>query len=278
MKGTLQELAQEKIIIVAHRGVFGGNIPCNNLAAYDIALKHGADMIEIDVTKSADDELFIFHPKMERAHLNGDVDIRTMTAAEIKKLRYVNIDDTPTDIGLNTLDEVFEHFKGRCFINVDKFWDCPELIIEKIKRHNIQDQILLKSSPKPEILDMVEDYAPDIPFMPIISEDQGIHEYLQRRNINYIGSELLFTTEDSEVASEEYIAMLHRDGKLAWSNAIVYDYKAVLAAGHSDDESLINDPANGWGWLADRNFDFIQTDWVLACVQYLKETGRLYRR
>ncbi len=277
MNCTLRELAEEKIIIVAHRGVFGGNIPCNNIAAYDIALKHGADMIEIDVTKSADNELFIFHPGMERAHLGMDIDIRKMNAAEVRELRYVNYDRVATDITINTLDDVFEHFKGRCFINVDKFGDNPELIIEKIKHHNIKDQILLKTSPKPEQLDIIERYAPDIPFMPIISTDDGIHEHLQQRNINYIGSEVLFKTENCQVGSEKYVEMLHRDGKLAWANAIVYDYKAVLTAGHSDDKSLMSDPADGWGWIADHNFDFIQTDWVMPCVHYLKETGKLYK-
>ena len=40
--------ARERIIITAHRGTFGGNIPCNTLAAYELALRQGADMLEID--------------------------------------------------------------------------------------------------------------------------------------------------------------------------------------------------------------------------------------
>ena len=41
---NLFEKAKENIIVVAHRGVAGGNIPCNTLTAYEIALKQGADM------------------------------------------------------------------------------------------------------------------------------------------------------------------------------------------------------------------------------------------
>ena len=40
--------ARERIIITAHRGTFGGNIPCNTLAAYELALRQGADMLEIE--------------------------------------------------------------------------------------------------------------------------------------------------------------------------------------------------------------------------------------
>jgi len=48
MAMDLKQAASERIIIAAHRGVAGGNIPCNTIAAYDAALAQGADMIEID--------------------------------------------------------------------------------------------------------------------------------------------------------------------------------------------------------------------------------------
>ena len=175
MKFNILETAKERVIICAHRGVWGGNIPCNNILAYDIALNQGADMVEIDVTKAADGELFIFHPGMESVQLRQNIDIRKMNAPEIRELRYVNYDGTPTTIGLNTLDEVLEHLNGRCFINIDKFGDNPAEIIEKVKRHDMKDQIILKCAPKPEQLAIIEKYAPDIQFLPVIKADNGIH-------------------------------------------------------------------------------------------------------
>ena len=57
--------------------------------------------------------------------------------------------------------------------------------------------------------------------------------------------------------------------------AIVYDYRTVLTAGHSDDRATAGrDPEGAWGWLADCGYDFIQTDWLLACDQFLSRTGR----
>ena len=277
MKFNLFEAASDQNILCAHRGVWGGNIPCNNLLAYDIALNQGADMVETDVTRAGDGELFIFHPGMERVQLRRDVDIRKMSTAEIRELRYVNYDGTPTNIGLNTLDELLEHLKGRCFINIDKFGDNPAEIIEKVKRHDMKDQIILKCSPNPKQLDIVEKYAPDIQFLPVISTDNGIHEELKHRSINYIGSELIFTTEQDECGRAEYRDMLHRDGKLCWDNTIIYDYKVVLSANHSDDTALAGDPEYGWGWCAD-NFDIIQTDWIGALSAYLVKTGRRHPR
>ena len=96
MKFDLREKAKENIIVVAHRGAAGGNIPCNTLASYEIALKQGADMLEVDVSISADGKLFLFHPMMELAHLNKPLFLRALPFSVIKKLRYVNYDKTPT--------------------------------------------------------------------------------------------------------------------------------------------------------------------------------------
>ena len=130
----LRELAKKKIIVVAHRGSFGGNIPGNTIPAYNAALLQGADMIEIDVDMSRDGELFIFHPGMERAFLGTEKRLPDLFADEIRELRYLNYDDTPTQFKLNTLDEVLEEFKGKCFINVDKFWGHPVEIYKMIKQ------------------------------------------------------------------------------------------------------------------------------------------------
>ncbi|MGN1408900.1 MAG: glycerophosphodiester phosphodiesterase family protein, partial [Eubacteriales bacterium] len=173
-------------------------------------------------------------------------------------------------------DEVLEHLKGRCYINIDKFGYNPAEIIETVKRHDMKDQIILKCSPKKEQLAVIEKYAPDIQFLPVISKDGGTHEMLKHMDINYIGSELLFTTEEDETASDEYRELLRRDGKLCWVNTIVYNYRAVLSAHHSDDAALMGDPEFGWGWCADR-FDIIQTDWISNCDRFLRDTGRRFR-
>ena len=42
MNFDYREAAKKNILVVAHRGVSAGNIPCNTLPAYEIALKAGA--------------------------------------------------------------------------------------------------------------------------------------------------------------------------------------------------------------------------------------------
>lgn len=277
MNFNLFDKAKENIIIVAHRGAAGGNIPCNTITAYEIALRQGADMIEADVSCSADGELFLFHPGMEEEHLNQKIELGKMTFEEIKKLRYANYDKTPTQFGISSFDDFLEIFNDRCFINIDKFWDNPEKIYHAVKRHNMLDQVLVKSKISKNVLGVLENLCPELAFIPIVAEEHPMHEILMKRNINYIGAEVLFKKDDSPLAGEEFISMMHNDNKLVWVNSIIYDYKEQLSGGHSDDTAMTVSPDYGWGWLADRGFDFIQTDWTMMLIDYLKKSGKYYK-
>ena len=88
---------------------------------------------------------------------------------------------------------------------------------------------------------------------------------------------MLFKDDSSYLASDKFINMMHGDGKLVWVNSIIYDHKKQLAGGHSDDTAMTVSEDYGWGWLADRGFDFIQTDWAMMLIDYLKKTNRYYR-
>ncbi|MBQ7982962.1 MAG: glycerophosphodiester phosphodiesterase, partial [Clostridia bacterium] len=143
-----------------------------------------------------------------------------------------------------------------------------------IRRHGMQNDVIVKTSADPKWFDMVEQIAPELPYMPIISNTDNCTEDLLKRSINFIGAEVLFVDEQCQTASPEYIRQMHDRGLLLWVNSIVYNYKAVLAAGHSDDASLTGDPYTGWGWLADHGYDIIQTDWTLPAKLYLDEVGK----
>ncbi|NLK39226.1 MAG: glycerophosphodiester phosphodiesterase family protein [Clostridiales bacterium] len=274
----IRQTEDKNILIASHRGVSGGNIPCNSLEAFEIALRQGADIIECDVTKSIDGKLFIFHPGTEPAWLNQEIDIRKMTSEQIRALRQVNIDLTATETPIYSLDDALEFLKGRCYINLDKCWTCLPEIVKTIRRHKIEEQILLKSSPKMEYLKQMEELAPDIRYLPIFFETDTASELIESMNINYYGAEVVFSTEASLLAEDEYIEKMHKKGRKLWGNAIVYYYKRVLSAGHTDDISLTKNPDDGWGWLADKKYDIIQTDWPGMLRQYLESTGKLQKK
>ena len=274
MNFDLRKDALSHMLIVAHRGAAGGNIPCNTLKAYDAAICQGADMVEIDVTMSTDGKLYAFHPGMEHPHLRCERRLDSMESAEIEPLRFVNQDGTPTDVKVSRLEEVFEHLRGRCYINVDKYWENIAPITKVIRDMGVAEQILVKTPPREEAFAAIEEYASDINYMAVLTEKDEWTDRLLKRKLNYVGAEVLFRTEESEFASREYVEKMNAKNLIVWVNSIVYDYRSVLAAGHNDDISVIGRADEGWGWLMDRGYNCIQTDWPLALKFFAEKYGK----
>lgn len=273
MSDLIRSMAKDHILIAAHRGTAGGNIPCNTMAAYAAALHQGADIVEIDVAVSADRQLYVFHPGMEPAHLRSNRYIKDMQSEEVEQLFFVNQDGVKTVHRISKLDDVLELLKNRCIVNVDKYWTAIPEITDCIRRHGMVDQVIVKTSPDEKWFDIIEEVAPDFPYMPILNATDTVTEQLLKRNINFIGAEVLFKNEIEQTGTPEYIEAMHQRNLLLWANAIVYDYRAQLTAGHSDDEAIVGNMDDSWGWLADRGFDIIQTDWTLPMREYFKTKG-----
>ncbi len=261
----------ERMLIAGHRGVSGANIPCNTLAAYAIALLQGADIVELDVSRSRDGMLYAFHPGMEPAHLKTKRLIAMRSAKSVDRLRFVNQDNVITHYHVSSLEEALMFLKGKCYINVDKFWTYPEEITAMIRKCGVEKQVIVKTKPEEKHLSVIERVAPDLMYMSIISEKDDCAKELLKRNIHYIGAEVLFSSDAAPVVSEEYIKYMHDNGLLIWGNAIVYNEKANISAGHTDDIALTTDMDKGWGWFRDKGFDILQTDWVLMLREYLEK-------
>lgn len=257
--------------LAAHRGVCGANIPCNTLAAFQIALDQGADVIEIDVARTKDGKFFVFHPGMEFPFLKTQTPIAEMTAEEVENLQLVNQDDVLTSYKIPTLAEVLAFLKDRSYINVDKFWTDVQGISQEIRKAGVEKQVIVKTKTDEESLAAVCKYAPDFMFMPMVKSVDEVTDRLIAQGVNVIGAEVLFAEETDPVISDAYIAKMHEKKLLVWANAIVYDEKAVISAHHTDDSSLTGDPDKGWGWLIDKKVDFIQTDWLLMLKKYLEK-------
>ena len=255
--------------LAAHRGVCGANIPCNSLAAYKIAIDQGADVVEIDVSKSKDGKFFAFHPGTEPIFLKSEKYISDMTAKEVEELFLVNQDDVKTHYKVPTLQEALNFLKGKAYINVDKFWTDVEGISKEIRKAGVEKQVIVKTYTDEESLENVKKYASDFMFMPMVWHKDEVIEKLREKGVNVIGIEALFNSEQDEVVSDEYVKAMHDKGLLVWANAIVYNEKDVISAYHTDDISLTDSPDKGWGWLMDKNIDFIQTDWLLAIKKYI---------
>ena len=267
---TLATAVQEKgVLVAAHRGVASGNIPCNTLAAFEAALRQGADILETDVILSDEGEMYIFHTKQEPNHLNKAIRLERLDREQVLSQRFVNVDNDETPYGVVTLDSFLETFKNRGLINLDHAWDFIPEVTAAIRRHGMEDQILMKTPAKLKFFQTMEQVAPDVMFMPVLKEVDEFTPLLETMDINFVAAEVVFAREDSLMCSEEYIESPHRKGRKLWVNPLLYSYKAQLTAGHNDDIAVTSDPEYGWGWLVDKGYDILQTDWPLQLRLFL---------
>lgn len=266
---SLFENTRDNVLICAHRGLCGGNIPCNTLAAFAAALEAGADIVELDVIKSIDGELFVFHPGKEWAHLRTRIPLASRSAKSIEKLRYVNYDDVKTHYKVERLEDALLFLKGKCYINIDKFWmNIPE-ITAMIRKCGVEKQVIVKSYTKESSFRLIEKYAPDLMFIPMIKCEDTITEKLIKRKINYVGAEVLFKLDTDPVASKAYADEMHSKGLVIFKNSIVYNEKSVISAGKTDDNAIVGRKDENWGILIENGADIIQTDFPTQLRQYL---------
>ena len=260
-------------LLAAHRGVNGANIPPNTLTSYKIATEMGAEVVEIDVSISKDGEYFVFHPGMEGRYIGAGIKLGELTALEIDELCLRNTDGVKTSYKIPRLSEVLEFLKGKAYINVDKFWTDIPGISRAIREAGVEDQVLVKTYTDEKSLSLVKEHAADFMFIPMVRGKDEVTDSLLADGVKVVGTEILFSSEDDDVISEEYIKRMHGKGLLIWANSIVYNEGDVISAYHTDDSAFKISKEHGWGWLIDQGADIIQTDWLMPLTEYITNRG-----
>jgi len=97
----------------AHRGLHGGEIPENSMAAFAAACDAGYG-IELDVQLSRDGEVMVFHDDTLTRMTGRDARLASLTAAELAGLRLGG-----TDAGIPRFSEVLALVRGRVPILVE---------------------------------------------------------------------------------------------------------------------------------------------------------------
>jgi len=98
-------------LVIAHRGA-SGERPENTLAAYELAVAQGADMIEIDLHLTRDGGVVVTHDE-DLAGLGGKGEIAEATLATVRGLDAGGGERVPL------LDEVLDAFGERIAFNIE---------------------------------------------------------------------------------------------------------------------------------------------------------------
>lgn len=106
-------------LIYAHRGA-SGHAPENTLEAFALAVKMGADGVELDVHLSSDGELIVIHDEKVDRTTNGTGYVKDMTLAQLKELDASKGMEAYAGAKIPTLAEVYDLLRDtNLLINVE---------------------------------------------------------------------------------------------------------------------------------------------------------------
>jgi len=155
-------------IIFAHRGS-SLHAPENTLAAFDLALQHGADAIELDAKLTRDEQVIVIHDQSLDRTTDGSGQINSFSLAELKDLDAgSHFDSAFKGEKIPTLEEVFERFGNYTHINVEltnyatSSDQLPEKVAELVSRYHLERRVLF-SSFNPRSLSRIHKILPQVP-------------------------------------------------------------------------------------------------------------------
>jgi glycerophosphoryl diester phosphodiesterase len=154
--------------VIAHRGG-AGEWPGETILAFEKAIKHGVDVLEMDVRRTKDDEIILMHNGKVDKTTDGHGHIRALTLAELKKLNAAARWATNPifkHIEIPSLPEVFDLLKDYPKIRLNiEIKDRDRWLAEKvgamITQRGFADRVLLASG-WDSVVEVVRDNYPNI--------------------------------------------------------------------------------------------------------------------
>lgn len=165
--------AAAKPLIIGHRGA-SAYAPENTMASFKKAHELAADMIELDIHRSMDGELFVIHDDDTKRTTGTPGLIKLMSSSEIKTL------DAGSWFGeefagekIPTLEEVMEWAKGKIQINIEiKSEGCEEKTVALLKKYDMVSDVIV-SSFHHEYLKKTNELNPDVVTAALVRDIEG---------------------------------------------------------------------------------------------------------
>ncbi len=147
----LRSALRGRPLIIAHRGA-SGEAPENSMAAFQLAIDQGADLIETDVHLTADGELVAIHDHTLDRTTNGHGLVREHTLSQIKELDSGSW-FAPGFCGQKvlTLDELLAWASGRIPVAIEikngpiYYEGIEEKVVESIRSHGMGQSAMVIS-------------------------------------------------------------------------------------------------------------------------------------
>lgn len=155
---------KHKFTIVAHRGDHV-DVPENTLAAYEKAIEHNIDYVEIDLRTTKDSVLVIMHDGTVDRMTDGKGKVKDLTFAEIQQLKVQdkNKPGSPT-YPIPTFEEVLKTCKSKVHIYLDFKDASVQQAYDMIRKYHMEREVIVYINAPQQYIDW-QRIAPAMPLM-----------------------------------------------------------------------------------------------------------------
>lgn len=290
---------RQHVMVVAHRTGWKENgttiLPENSRAAIRRSIALGAEMVELDVRKSADGKLIVMHDSwLDRTTTcRGEADAYTL--AELRKCHLVTEGTGKiSDEVVPTLSELLAVAKDQILVNIDNKLG-PDILPEvaaEARAIGAAHQIVMKEnlwSAKriDEARAVMNTVGDDVTFMPIIADDAIDNAGFMGRAtaafaapaaelINWHKDDAPLTDKGGPLFSAKAHAAAINGNWHMWANTypIVNRPPGMLAGGRGDELAVRDSrPEDSYGFWIDRGVTILQTDEPAAAIKWLEANG-----
>lgn len=270
---NLENSNGDDVMVVAHRAVWD-NAPENSIRSIEDAIALGVDMVELDIRKTADDELVLMHDETIDRMTDGKGKVNELTLDEIRSFKLRNRNGgVITDEKVPTLAEAMLSAKGKILVRIDKAYSLDILddvmrILEETETVN-HACILVSQSVQPGSVSFNwSDILENVYFIPGVDADGNGGP---SQAAGYLKFDKVVAIESS-FSNDENITIDWLEIRESGARIMVYTGSSGSSGGHDDDVSLTNID-EGFGWLIDRGVNMIQTDQPVLLLNYLRLRG-----
>lgn len=257
--------------VVAHRGAWHRE-PENSLAAIEAAIAQCYEIVEIDIRRSADGQLFLLHDDtlLRMAGLDRRPEEFTLAELNAIKLRTRDGGDAAvvTDETIPSLEQVFEITRDKIFIDLDvKFLHLLGDVANKAREMGVDRQVDLKADVDSDnALELLRSQPEltNIPFMAKAFFDDSSDTGLIDRIIA-TGAFMCESKFSNLKTLGNQAKKLNAAGIPVWVNTL----DPVSCCELTDSAALAN-PDTVWGSLIEAGVSVIQTDEPAALRAYIQ--------
>jgi hypothetical protein len=261
MEHQSPDTPRSRVYVVAHRANTAegqaAKVPDNSLPGIELSVKHGVDMVELDVRTTKDGVLVLCHDRTIDASTTGHGPVADYTLDELRQFDMqkdgqVWTDEDGRTVKMPTLAEALEACRGRIWVNLDIKKADLTLLVKMVEDCGMEDEVMLFTGQAA----VVDSLNPRIAIHPYIHKPESVGKYAA------FNAHLFQYGWDAYVGANVNLAReVRARGGLTYSNYLFIE------------EPFLRGDTRILDMFIESETDFVQTNYPEPVMAYLRRKG-----